>query len=677
MADPAAHSPYPHLLAPLDLGHVTLPNRVLMGSMHTGLEDHARDYDKLAAYFAERARGGVGLMVTGGLAPNIEGWLKPFGGRLSMPWHVARHRKVTRAVHADGGRICMQILHAGRYGYQPLSVAPSKIKSPITPFTPRPLSSRGVERTIRDFVNCARLAQDAGYDGVEIMGSEGYLINQFITARTNQRNDGWGGAAEKRQRFPLEIVRRTRQAVGRDFIIIYRLSMLDLVDDAQSWEEIVQLAKAIEIAGATIINTGIGWHEARVPTIVTSVPRGAFAWVTKKLKGEVAIPLITTNRINMPEVAERILADGAADMVSMARPLLADPDWVNKAAANRSSRINTCIACNQACLDHVFENAKASCLLNPRACSETELTIAPAPTRRKFAVVGAGPAGLAAATTLAERGHAVTLIDAASEIGGQFNMAKRIPGKEEFHESLRYFGHRIEDTGVELRLNTRASVDSLRGYDGVILATGITPRTLNIPGADHPKVLSYVDVILRGRPVGQRVAIIGAGGIGFDVAEFLTQDPPSPSTDIARWSHEWGVDMSYAHRGGLAKNAPETSPREVWLLQRTPGIPGKRLNKTTGWVHRAALKMKKVQILGGVSYERIDDAGLHVTIDGKAQVIQVDHVVICAGQEPRRDLFDGLKAAGIDVHLIGGADVAAELDAKRAIAQGTRLAAAL
>jgi len=677
MADPAAHSPYPHLLAPLDLGHVTLPNRVLMGSMHTGLEDHARDYDKLAAYFAERARGGVGLMVTGGLAPNIEGWLKPFGGRLSMPWHVARHRKVTRAVHADGGRICMQILHAGRYGYQPLSVAPSKIKSPITPFTPRPLSSRGVERTIRDFVNCARLAQDAGYDGVEIMGSEGYLINQFITARTNQRNDGWGGAAEKRQRFPLEIVRRTRQAVGRDFIIIYRLSMLDLVDDAQSWEEIVQLAKAIEIAGATIINTGIGWHEARVPTIVTSVPRGAFAWVTKKLKGEVAIPLITTNRINMPEVAERILADGAADMVSMARPLLADPDWVNKAAANRSSRINTCIACNQACLDHVFENAKASCLLNPRACSETELTIAPAPTRRKFAVVGAGPAGLAAATTLAERGHAVTLIDAASEIGGQFNMAKRIPGKEEFHESLRYFGHRIEDTGVELRLNTRASVDSLRGYDGVILATGITPRTLNIPGADHPKVLSYVDVILRGRPVGQRVAIIGAGGIGFDVAEFLTQDPPSPSTDIARWSHEWGVDMSYAHRGGLAKNAPETSPREVWLLQRTPGIPGKRLNKTTGWVHRAALKMKKVQMLGGVSYERIDDAGLHVTIDGKAQVIQVDHVVICAGQEPRRDLFDGLKAAGIDVHLIGGADVAAELDAKRAIAQGTRLAAAL
>jgi len=676
MAD-TIESPYPHLLAPLDLGFVTLPNRVLMGSMHTGLEDHARDYDKLAAYFAERARGGVGLMVTGGLAPNIEGWLKPFGGRLSMPWHVARHRKVTSAVHADGGRICMQILHAGRYGYQPLSVAPSKIKSPITPFTPCALSSRGVERTIRDFVNCAKLSRDAGYDGIEIMGSEGYLINQFIAARTNKRDDAWGGSAEKRQRFPIEIVRRTREAVGANFIIIYRLSMLDLVDDAQSWGEIVQLAKAIEQAGATIINTGIGWHEARVPTIVTSVPRAAFAWVTKKLKSEVVLPLITTNRINTPEVAERILADGAADMVSMARPLLADPDWVKKAATNRSSRINTCIACNQACLDHVFENKHASCLLNPRACSETELQIAPSAARRKFAVVGAGPAGLAAATTLAERGHTVTLIDAAREIGGQFNLAKRIPGKEEFSESLRYYGHRIEDTGVELCLGTCATVDTLRGYDGVILATGITPRALKIPGADHPMVLSYIDVIRDRKPVGKRVAIIGAGGIGFDVAEFLTQDAPSPSTDIARWSHEWGVDMTYANRGGLAKNAPEASPREVWLLQRTPGTPGKRLNKTTGWVHRAALKMKNVKLLGGVGYERIDDAGLHVTIDGKPQIIQVDNVIVCAGQEPRRDLYDALKTAGIDVHLIGGADVAAELDAKRAIAQGTRLAATL
>jgi 2,4-dienoyl-CoA reductase (NADPH2) len=665
---------YPHLFAPLDLGFVTLPNRVLMGSMHTGLEDHARDFDKLAAYFAERARGGVGLIVTGGITPNIAGWVKPFAGRLSMPWHVARHRKITRAVKAEDGRICLQILHAGRYAYHPLSVAPSKRKSPITPFTPRALSSGGVERTIRDFINCARLAQDAGYDGIEIMGSEGYLINQFIAARTNTRGDAWGGSVDKRQRFPIEIVRRTRAAVGANFIIIYRLSMLDLVDNAQSWDEIMQLAKAIEAAGATIINTGIGWHEARVPTIVTSVPRASFAWVTRKLMGEVAIPLITTNRINMPEVAEKILADGDADMVSMARPLLADSDWVNKAAAGRSSRINTCIACNQACLDHVFENIRATCMLNPRACNETELVVQKSATQKRFAVVGAGPAGLACATTLAERGHAVTLFDAASEIGGQFNMAKRIPGKEEFSETLRYFGHRIDDSGVELRLNTRATVESLRGHDGVILATGVTPRALTIPGADHPKVLSYLDVILHGKPVGKRVAIIGAGGIGFDAAEFLTQAEPSPTTDIARWSHEWGVDTKYTNRGGLTKPAPEASEREVWLLQRTPGTPGKRLNKTTGWVHRAALKMKNVKMLGGVDYERIDDDGLHVVIDGKRQVIQVDNVVVCAGQEPRRDLFDGLKAAGIEVHLVGGADVAAELDAKRAIAQATKLA---
>jgi 2,4-dienoyl-CoA reductase (NADPH2) len=669
--------PYPHLLAPLDLGFVTLPNRVLMGSMHTGLEDHARDFDKLAAYFAERARGGVGLMVTGGFSPNISGWLKPFASRLSMPWHVARHRKITSAVHAEGGRICLQILHAGRYGYQPLSVAPSKIKSPITPFTPRALSSRGVERTIRDFVNSAKLAQDAGYDGVEIMGSEGYLINQFLAARTNQRTDAWGGSVEKRQRFPIEIVRRTRQAVGTNFIIIYRLSMLDLVDNAQSWDEIVRLAQAIEAAGASIINTGIGWHEARVPTIVTSVPRAAFAWVTRKLKGEVRIPLITTNRINMPDVAEKILADGDADMVSMARPLLADPDWVNKAKAGRSERINTCIACNQACLDHVFENAHASCLLNPRACRETELVIKPAMAKKRVAVVGAGPAGLACATTLAERGHTVTLFDAAAEIGGQFNMAKLIPGKEEFWETLRYFSYRLRDTGVELKLNTRADLESLHGFDSVILATGVTPRALQIPGADRANVLSYLDVILHGKPVGKRVAIVGAGGIGFDAAEFLTQAEPSPTTDIARWSHEWGVDQRYASRGGLAKPAPEASEREVWLLQRTPGTPGKRLNKTTGWVHRAALKMKNVKMLGGVNYERVDDAGLHIVIDGNPQVLNVDNVVVCAGQEPRRDLYAGLKAANIDVRLIGGADVAAELDAKRAIEQGTRLAAAL
>ena len=672
-----ADSPYPHLLAPLDLGFVTLPNRVLMGSMHTGLEDHARDFDKLATYFAERARGGVGLMVTGGFAPNIAGWLKPFAGRLSMPWHVARHRKVTQAVHAQGGRICLQILHAGRYAYHPLSVAPSKIKSPITPFTPRALSLPGVERTIRDFVASARLAQDAGYDGVEIMGSEGYLINQFIAARTNTRTDAWGGNAAKRQRLPIEIVRRTREAVGGKFIIIYRLSMLDLVDDAQSWDEVVALAKAIEAAGATLINTGIGWHEARVPTIVTSVPRAAFAWVTKKLKPEVRIPLITTNRINMPDVAEKILADGEADMVSMARPLLADPDWVRKAQSARSERINTCIACNQACLDHVFENALASCMLNPRACREGEIVIRPAAAKKRFAVVGAGPAGLACATTLAERGHTVTLFESASEIGGQFNMAKCIPGKEEFHETLRYFTHRIADTGVQLQLNTAATAESLHGFDGVVLATGVLPRTLSIPGAEHAKTLSYLDVIRHGKPVGKRVAIVGAGGIGFDVAEFLTQAAPSATTDVARWSHEWGVDASYANRGGLAKPAPEAAEREVWLLQRTPGTPGKRLNKTTGWVHRAALKMKNVKMLGGVSYERIDDAGLHVTIDGTPQVLPVDNVVICAGQEPRRDLHEALKAANVDVHLIGGADVAAELDAKRAIEQGTKLAAIL
>jgi 2,4-dienoyl-CoA reductase (NADPH2) len=594
-----------------------------------------------------------------------------------MPWHVARHRKVTRAVHAEGGRICMQILHAGRYGYHPLSVAPSKIKSPITPFTPRELSARGVDRTIRDFTHCAKLSRDAGYDGVEIMGSEGYLLNQFLVERTNKRADRWGGSIENRQRFPIEIVRRTREAVGKDFIIIYRLSMLDLVDNAQSWDEIVQLAKAIERAGATLINTGIGWHEARIPTIATSVPRAAFAWVTRKLKGEVSIPLITTNRINMPDVAEKIIADGDADMVSMARPLLADPEWVAKARRGDASRINTCIACNQACLDHVFENQRASCLLNPRACHETELVITKSAAPKKFAVVGAGPAGLACATTLAERGHAATLFEASAEIGGQFNMAKRIPGKEEFHESLRYFSHRIADTGVDLRLNTIASIDNLRGFDGVILATGVTPRTITIPGADRLNVLSYLDVVLLGKPVGKRVAVVGAGGIGFDVAEFLTQSEPSATTNVDRWSHEWGVDETYAHRGGLAKAVPEPSEREVWLLQRTPGAPGKRLNKTTGWVHRASLKMKNVKMLGGVSYDRIDDDGFHLVVDGKPQVLAVDTVVVCAGQESRRDLYDTLKSAEIHAHVIGGADVAAELDAKRAIAQGTKLAAML
>ena len=670
---------YPHLFAPLDLGFVTLPNRVLMGSMHTGLEDRARDYDRLAVYFAERARGGVGLMVTGGIAPNIEGWLKPFGGRLAMPWHVARHRKLTAATHAEGGRICMQILHGGRYAYHPLSVAPSRIKSPISPFTPRALSARGVERTINDFVGCARLAQDAGYDGVEIMGSEGYLINEFIAARTNTRTDDWGGSAEKRMRFPIEIVRRTRAAVGRDFIIIYRLSMLDLVDDAQSWDEILSLAKAVESAGATLINTGIGWHEARIPTIVTSVPRAAFVAVTAKLKGEVGVPLITTNRINMPHVAEQILARGEADMVSMARPLLADPDWVNKARANRADRINTCIACNQACLDHVFENRLASCLVNPRACHETELVVAAAPQRRRFAVVGAGPAGLAAATTLAARGHSVTLFDQADAIGGQFNMAKRIPGKEEFHETLRYFGHRIGDTGVELRLSTRATSAELAAaaFDAVVVATGVTPRAVRFPGSDDARVLSYLDVLRDSKPVGGRVAIIGAGGIGFDMAEFLVEDAPSPTTDVQRWATEWGVDLSLEHRGGLIPPRPAAPERQVWLLQRSEGRLGARLNKTSGWVHRATVKAKRVTQLGGVRYEHFDDAGLHIQVHGESQVLPVDNVVVCAGQESNRGLADELLALGIATHVIGGAHLAAELDAKRAIDQATRLAAQL
>ncbi len=668
---------YPSLLRPLDLGFCTLPNRVLMGSMHTGLEDRARDYERLAAFFAERARGGVGLMVTGGIAPSIEGWLKPFGGRLSMPWHVARHRRLTRAVHAEGGRICMQILHAGRYGYHPLSVAPSRLKSPITPFTPRALSARGIERTIRDFVHCAVRSREAGYDGVEVMGSEGYLINQFLTERTNRRSDAWGGDAERRMRFAVEIVRRIREAVGSDFILIYRLSMLDLVEKGQTWDDIVRLARAVETAGATLINTGIGWHEARVPTIVTSVPRAAFEWVTARMKREVAIPLITTNRINLPDVAERILAAGDADMVSMARPLLADPDWVAKARHGKAEAINTCIACNQACLDHVFENRTASCLVNPRACHETSLRIEITESPRSFAVVGAGPAGLACAVTLAERGHAVTLFDRAAQIGGQFNLARRIPGKEEFNETLRYFRYRLGDTGVDVRLGCEPDMDTLRGYEAVIVATGVKPRALALPGADHPRVLGYFDVLGHDAPVGRRVAIIGAGGIGFDVAEFLVQPGPSPSTDVKRWNEEWGVDEAYCAAGGLKPRRPEPPAREIWLLQRSEGRPGRRLNKTTGWVHRATLKEKGVHMLGGVTYLSIDDAGLHVRIDGAERVLDVDHVVVCAGQEPNRSLADALQAEGITTHVIGGADVAAELDAKRAIDQGTRLAATL
>lgn len=675
---PAAESTaYPHLFSPLDLGFTQLRNRVLMGSMHTGLEDRARDFPRLAAYFAERAAGGVGLIVTGGYAPNVVGWLKPFGGKLSWPWEVGPHRQLTRAVHEHGGKICLQLLHAGRYAYHPLSVAPSKKKAPINPFTPRALSAGGVDRHIADYARSARLARDAGYDGVEVMGSEGYLINEFIAPRTNARSDAWGGDAARRMRFAVEIVRRIREACGPDFIIIYRLSLVDLVDDGSNWEEIVQQAKAIEAAGATLINSGIGWHEARVPTIATSVPRAAFAGVTAKLKPHVQVPVIATNRINMPDVAERILADGNADMVSLARPLLADPEWANKARAGRAHAINTCIACNQACLDHVFENKTASCLVNPRAVHETELVYRPTPTPRRIAVVGAGPAGLACATVAAERGHAVTLFDAGSEVGGQFNVAKRIPGKEEFHETLRYFRHKLEETGVEVKLGTTADVATLAGFDSVVVATGITPRQVDFPGADHPKVVTYLDVLLGKVTVGSEAAIIGAGGIGFDVGEFLVHEGPSPALDPARWMAEWGVDPSFEARGALARPQPEAPARKVWLLQRSPGKPGARLGKTTGWIHRATLKAKGVKMLGGVEYLGVDDSGLHIRVDGHEQTLPVDHVVICAGQEPRRDLHAALLAAGVEAHLIGGADVAAELDAKRAINQGSRLAATL
>ena len=672
-------STYPHLLEPLDLGFVTLPNRVLMGSMHTGLEDRARDYSKLAEYFAERARGGVALMVTGGIAPNRRGSLAPFASKLTGRWELARHRKVTHAVHAEGGRICMQILHAGRYAYHPFSVAPSALKSPISPFTPHALSKNGVEKQIHDFVRCAALAREAGYDGVEIMGSEGYFINEFTVPRTNQRSDAWGGSLENRLRLPLEIMRRTRTAVGSDFIIIYRLSMLDLVENGSEWPEIVALAKGVEAAGATLINTGIGWHEARVPTIATMVPRGAFTWITRRLKREVQIPLITTNRINMPVVAEKILANGDADMVSMARPLLADPEWVRKAATQREDEINTCIACNQACLDQIFSKQRASCLVNPRACHETELIITPVNRSKRIAVVGAGPAGLAAAVTAAQRGHRVTLYETAKEIGGQFNMAKHIPGKEEFHETLRYFNRQLELAKVELQLGREAEAAALhaQGFEEIILATGVLPRNPHIPGMDHPKVLSYIDVLLRGKPVGKSVAIIGAGGIGFDVAEFLADSDASSCLDISRFLHEWGVDRDYKARGAIAAPQPEPPKRSITLLQRKAIAFGKSLGKTTGWIHRASLRRKQVQMLGGVSYERIDEAGLHIRINGEPRLLSVDNVVICAGQESNIQLYNAFKSQRAPVHLIGGARLAIELDAKRAIDEGMRLAAVL
>ncbi len=670
--------PYPHLLAPLDLGFTTLRNRTLMGSMHTGLEEEKNGFERMAAFYAERARGGAGLIVTGGFAPNFAGRISPFGSQLSFPWQVAKHRIVTEAVHKEGGKIALQILHTGRYAYHPLCVSASKLRAPINRFTPRALSNWGIRKTIADYARCARLAQKAGYDGVEIMGSEGYLINQFIAPQTNRRTDQWGGAFENRIRFAVETVKATREKVGPNFIIIFRLSMLDLVEGGSSWDEVVALAQAIEAAGATIINTGIGWHEARIPTIATMVPRAAFAWVTKRLKGAVKIPLITTNRINTPEVAEDVLASGCADMVSMARPFLADPDFVNKAAANRADEINTCIACNQACLDHIFKGKLTSCLVNPRACHETELKIVKAEFPKKVAVVGAGPAGMACATVAAERGHAVTLFDAADRIGGQFNIARKIPGKEDFNETLRYFGRRIESSGVELRLNTRADAEALKagGFDHVVLATGITPRQPAIPGIDSDKVATYLDIVEGRKQAGKSVAIIGAGGIGFDIGEFLTHAHDDKS-EAERFNDEWGIDPNYTQRGGLKKPIDETAPRQVFLLQRKSSKVGDGLAKTTGWIRRTLLKKRGVQMIAGVNYERIDDAGLHITVDGQARTLPVDTIVICAGQEPRRELQAPLAAAGIPVTLIGGADVAAELDAKRAIAQGTHVAAVL
>lgn len=668
---------YPKLFQPIDLGFTTLPNRLLMGSMHVGLEEAPNGFERMAAFYAERVRGGVGLIVTGGVAPNDAGRPWAGGAKLTTAEEAAHHRVVTTAVHDEGGKIALQILHFGRYAYQPGLVAPSALQAPINQLVPHALSSEGVEQTITDFVNCAALAHEAGYDGVEVMGSEGYLLNEFIAARTNLRDDEWGGSYKNRMRLPVEIVRRIRAKLGAKFIIIYRLSMLDLVEGGSTLKDIITLGKAIEQAGATLINTGIGWHEARIPTIATCVPRAAFAWTTKLLKGEVSLPLITTNRINTPDVAERLLEEGYADMVSMARPFLADPHFILKAKAGRADEINTCIACNQACLDHTFSGKITSCLVNPRACHETELLIKPAKTKKRIAIVGAGPAGLACAVTAAERGHDVTLFEAAREIGGQFNIAKKIPGKEEFYETLRYFRKKLELTGVHLRLNTRAEPDMLANeqFDDIIIATGVTPRKPDIEGINHPKVKMYVDVLRDNAPVGKVVAIIGAGGIGFDTAEYLVEshEPPSPE----RFYKTWGIDPTYRHAGGLAEPKVEASKRKVFLLQRSDRKIGETLGKTTGWIHRASLKAHHVVTLNAVTYRRIDDEGLHITVKGEEQLIPADTIVICAGQEPLQALHLALKQRGIASHLIGGADEAAELDAKRAIDQGTRLAATL
>jgi 2,4-dienoyl-CoA reductase (NADPH2) len=676
MTDP--HPKYPHLLAPLDLGYTELSNRVIMGSMHVGIEEEFGRLEKMGAYLARRAEGGVGLIVTGGVAPDWKGWTKPFAAKLTNTYEVWKHRAVTDAVHEAGGKVAMQILHTGRYAYHPFAVAPSAIQSPISWFKPWMLSGAAVRRTIREFADCAARAKQAGYDGVEVMGSEGYLINQFLVSHTNKRTDEWGGEYENRMRFAVEVVKAVREAVGPEFLVIYRLSMLDLIPDGSTWAEVVELAQRIEEAGASIINTGIGWHEARVPTIATMVPRAAFAWVTKKLKGEVGIPLVATNRINMPEVAEEVLAEGAADLVSMARPFLADPDWVNKAAAEAPEEINVCIACNQACLDHIFRNRRSSCLVNPLACHETEWTIEPTTTPRKVAVVGGGPAGMAAAATAAERGHSVVLWEASDELGGQFNMAKKIPGKSEFQGSLDYFTGRLERAGVQLRLETEATLEALReDFDAVVLATGVKPREIRVEGIDHPKVLSYVDVIRHEVEVGESVAIIGAGGIGFDVAEFLTHPEGHDADDPTAFLAEWGIDPDHVARGGLREVEEPPPARQVTMCQRSKGKLGAGLGKTTGWIHRATMKKRGVEMLAECRYEKIDDEGLHLRVAGESRVIACDHVVVCAGQVPRRDLEQPLRDAGVEVHRIGGADKAAELDAKRAIAQGTRVGAEL
>ena len=673
-----SHEQYPHMLAPLDLGFTTLKNRVLMGSMHTGLEEVADGHERMAAYFGERAKGGVGLIVTGGIGPNTEGGTHPNTKKLVTEEDIAGHKQITDAVHEHDGKICMQILHTGRYAYAPDQVAPSAVKSPINPFTPRALTDEEVYKQIDDFVFTSVQAQKAGYDGVEIMGSEGYFLNQFIAARTNQREDDWGGSYESRIRLPIEVVRRVREAVGEHFIIIFRLSMLDLVDGGSTAEEVIQLGKAVETAGATIINTGIGWHEAQIPTIATKVPRAAFTWVTARFRKELSVPVITSNRINTPEVAEEVLARGDADMVSMARPFLADPEFVLKAQENRADEINTCIGCNQACLDHVFSGLMTSCLVNPRACHETELHIVATTNSKKIAVVGAGPAGLSAATTAASRGHQVTLFDSAGEIGGQFNIAKQIPGKEEFFETLRYYGKQIEITGVDLQLNSRVTAEQLNngGFDEIIIATGISPRLPDIKGIDHPKVMNYLDVIGAKKPVGNKVAIIGAGGIGFDTAEYLTHSGEATSQNIPAFMKEWGIDMTFGSRSGTEGIVaePTPSPREVFLLQRKTSKVGKGLGKTTGWIHRAGLAMKGVRMMPGCDYSHIDDEGLHITVNDEPKVLPVDSIIICAGQDPLRELVDGLN---VPHHLIGGADVAGELDAKSAINQGTRLAAAM